>query len=204
MRLRAGAVVKKWERRLRPSMALGEALLEFDSGRDDDSGQHVTCFASTEALWVLYPGGITLHLPYIDIRELYAAPDHVAVATREGRRFDYRFRRPRPGFTEALREHASGALQEQAVRWRAEGRLFEVSFASGAAARFTLADDGTISAQRLGEWSDTPSETMLFEQAYGELEASLGRTPVLQHADPRPVWMGDFTWAPPLPRPEPR
>jgi hypothetical protein len=182
-------------------MGPGEALLDFDSGRDADTGQQVTCFASTEALWVLYPGGTTLHLPYVDVRELYAAPDHVAVATRAGRRFDYRFRRPRPGFTVALREHASGALREQAERWRAEGRLFEVSFASGAAARFTLADDGTISAQQLGEWSDSASETMLFEQAYGELEASLGRTPELQHADPRPAWMGDFTWSPALPSP---
>ena len=90
-----------------------------------------------------------------------------------------RFRRPCPGFTEALREHASGALREQAERWRAYGRLFEVSFASGAAARFTLADDGTISPQQLGEWADTPSETLLFEQAHGELEASVGRTPSL-------------------------
>ena len=203
MRLLASAAVRKWERKLRPSMGPGESLLEFDSGRDADSGQHVTCFASTEGLWVLYPGGNMLRLPYIDFRELYAAPDHVAVATRAGRRFDYRFRRPRPGFTEALREHASGALREQAERWRAEGRLFEVSFASGAAARFTMDDDGTISAQQLGEWSDTPSETMLFEQAYGELEASLGRPATLQHADPRPAWMGDFTWAPPLPLPEP-
>jgi hypothetical protein len=194
----AGFALKKWERKLRPSMADDESLVDFDSGRDD-SGQPVTCFASTKALYALHRGGTVLRLPYEDIQGLFAAPWHLAAVTLAGRRFDYKFARPRPHFADALREHATEAIRARADRWRAEGRLYEASFGPEKGARFVLAEDGTVTARQTGEWSDDPSEQMLFEQTWGDLEVSLGRSPSLQHAEPRPAWMPEPDWTPPLP-----
>lgn len=194
----AGFALRKWERKLRSSMTADDSLLDFDSGRDD-AGQPVTCFASTKALYVLYRGGTVLRLPYDEFQELFAAPWHLAVVTMAGRRFDYDFSRPRADFAGTLREHATAVIRERADRWRAEGRLYEASLGPGKGARFILTEDGTITASQTGEWSDDLSEQKLFEQTWGDLEVALGRSPSLQHAEPRPAWMPEAIWTPPLP-----
>ena len=107
-------------------------------------------------------------------------------------------RTKRVDFAGTLREHATAVIRERADRWRAEGRLYEVSLGAGKGARFVLAEDGAITAYKTGEWSDDLSEQKVFEQIWGDLEVSLGRSPSVQHAEPRPAWMPEVVWTPPL------
>lgn len=89
---------------------------------------------------------------------------------------------------------------------RHEGKRAFVASWGTATARFTIRNDDRISAAVTTYDPDEPdldlTDQMIFEQAYGELEVSLGRSPSLQYQSPRPSWMPAFEWDPPLPSPE--
>lgn len=88
---------------------------------------------------------------------------------------------------------------------RREGeRTFTAAWGS-ATARFTLLEGDRIEAAVTTYSPDEPDldsmDQAIFEQAYGELEVSLGRSPSMQYQSPRPGWMPVFKWEPPLPTP---
>jgi hypothetical protein len=190
------SAMRRTERQLAAALEPGEDVIEFDVGRSE-RGQRVDCIATNRALYLVARGGGTLRLPYNTIRATQGGPTWIGVTTLTGSQYNVDFGRSARGVGDVVVQHYRAEAQRR--------RHVHVSW-SGGGARFLVVPEGPL--EKVASWDldegtdDDVTTSMLVEQALGELEVSLGQAPTLQYSDPRPGWMPDFIWKPPLPHRE--
>lgn len=173
-------------------MEPGEAVLEFDTGTNRN-GVRVDCIATNRALYIVAKGGGTLRVPYNTIRQTGGGPTWLSLVTVSGSEYHVDFGRSARGVSDVVVEQYRGQAQRR--------RRVHVSWGNGGAT-FLVGPEGA--GECILGWTyddgvdDDLTNSMLVEQALGELETRLGRSPSMQYEDPRPGWMGTFDWDPPL------
>lgn len=186
------SAMRRAEKQLAAALEPGEDVIEFDIGLSE-RGQRVDCIATNRALYLVARGGGALRLPYSTIRATQGGPTWIGVTTLSGSQYNVDFGRSVRGVGDVVVQHYRAEAQKR--------RHVQVSWGGGGA-RFLLVPEGPhekVVSWDLDEGTDDDVTTsMLVEQAAGELEVSLGQPPSLQYSDPRPGWMPDFTWKPPL------
>jgi hypothetical protein len=178
--------------RLQEVLEPGEVVLAVDSGILDRL-EKVQCVASNRALYIVHRGGETERIAYSTILGTGGGPTWLELNTLAGTSYLIDFGRSARGVSDTVvdhyREHARTRRRVH-VAWGSGGATFLlIPSATGEQVAYWKLDPGT---------TDDMNTSMLTEQALGELEVSLGRSPSLQYASERPSWMGEFMWEPPL------
>jgi hypothetical protein len=137
------------------------------------------------------------------VEDLHTNPDHpkgVAFLVTGGGPVDVIICAPSRGLDDLRRAVRSLTPEEQGPT----GSLVHVHWGKDntRGASIMLVPDGD--GQKVESWrydEGTPDDmttSMFIDQALGELDVSLGNKPTGVYTDPRPGFMGEFTWIPPL------
>ena len=185
MNLLERSAMRRAEKRLAPLMDRTERVLDFDIGTT--AGQRVDVIVSTRALYLAPNGRQPVRIDYTEIAGIRGEGAWIALRTPSGSELMINFGRANRNLIEILQDQYAERVKTFHVGW---GRGFGVSF---------LVIDGKVDHWRYDQ--GTPEDLtadMIVRQALGELEVSLGITPGFGYEDPRPSWMPDLEWNPPL------
>lgn len=186
------AAIRRAERQLAAALEDGEQVLQFDVG-STPRGDRVDCIATDRALYLVSRGGRTVRVPYATMVGTQGGRDWIAVTTKSGNAYTVEFGRAPRGVSDIVVDEYRKEAKKR--------RRVHVSW-DGGGATFVLSPG--VDGENVWSWGlddgveDSLTTAMLAEQALGELELRLGRQPSMQYHDPRPEWMPDFAWDPPL------
>lgn len=185
------SAIRRAERQLAGAMELGEAILQFDIGTNP-RGSRIDCIATNRALYMVPKGGAALRIPYTTIRQTGGGPTWLSFVTLSGSEYHVDFGRTARGVSDVVVDHYRRVAEKR--------RRFHVDWGNGGVS-FLVGPhrgDGILSWSYDEGVEDNMNVSMLMEQALGELEVSLGLPPSMQYKHPRPEWMPNFVWDPPL------
>jgi hypothetical protein len=169
-------------------MERGERILEFDIGKSP-SGHTVHCIATTEALYVAPGGANPFRIPYRQILDFSGGQTWIALRLSSGEDLRVDFGRGPRGLYAVVEEQCQAVARKVHVTWGGDGATFRiVAGETGEQIYGFYLDNGTQDGMTTG---------LMTMQANRELEASLGITQGTP-SDPRPEWMPEFEWNPPL------
>jgi hypothetical protein len=183
------SAMRRAEKRLAPLMDRSERMLDFDIGTTP-SGQRADVMVSTKALYVAPNGMNPVRVDYTDIAAIEGRPQWIHLRTLSGAELRVDFGRANRNLIEILLD------QYRPVASRMKTR--HVGWGQGFGAKFLIVDD------KIDSWCydhGTPDDlttSMITQQAHGELAVDLGIEPDLGYENPRPIWMPEFEWTPPL------
>ncbi len=190
------SAMRRAQRQLAATFEPGEKVLEFDIGKNQ-RGDRVHCVVTNRAVY-LVARGEALRLPYSNMSATQGGQSWIGLTTLSGNQYTVDFGRAPRGLSDVIIDCYRSEAEER--------RQVHVSWGDRAGATFLVLPEG--SGENVASWAldegveESVTTSMLLEQALGELEVSLGRQPSLQYSDPRPGWMPEFDWEPPLTMPE--
>jgi hypothetical protein len=184
------SAMKRAEKRLAPLLDRNERVLDFDIGTMPN-GRRVDVIVTTKALYLALGGEHPGRVGYTEIAEIEGKAEWIRLRALAGPELYVTFGRANRNIIEILLD------QYRAVAERMKTR--HVGWGQGFGATFFIVDG------KIDSWcydDGTPGDelmvSMFVEQAYGELAVSLGLDPGKGYEDPRPSWVPDLEWTPPL------
>lgn len=184
---------RKMEARLDPHLEDGEFIEVWDVAKIRGQRGGVPCAASNRALYLIGPS--ILRIGYDEVLTTRGGPKWLGLQTVDGSDLVLDWGVTPKGISEVVVDYYRKAAQQRKrihVSWASNGITVLV--------KLTGPDRGVMQWQYDKDPVDDIGmmQTMTADQALGELELVLGLQPSGVHTDPRPDFMGDFSWDPPL------